>query len=473
MFTGFEKSDFDNFDGKKSYYEQSLDKLQDFNNELEDEIYRRWKTKFKSRIRGGYCDNPVNTLFLIFTQSHKDIEDKLCPQLNINMDKDGLNVYFYLFGPQKNNSTSEEFNLNFTKNVRDNSSLFSSRGIDINLDNLEEKHVLIPYEKHTVSEIINIDKKDLIDLIFSDWEKLKPLYDMAMNCNYSPKSDIVNKFKEYSDSGHIEFVTFHPSYSYEEFIEGIKAKTDDDGKISYNVEDGIFKNICKKASEPERAGQPHILIIDEINRGNISKIFGELITLLEPDKRIGAENEIYVKLAYSKKPFGVPQNVHIIGTMNTADRSIALMDIALRRRFSFVEYLPDFKEARKGVKHTEGDIVDLSILALEKINENIRNESATKLGKDKQIGHSFIFKMDSVNGGNPSKEDKTRMIWRYEILPLLEEYFFGRYDEIKSLLGEKGDELIDVEGKRINDFTHQQLENTLKTLTGKTTETEQ
>ncbi|MCK4798411.1 MAG: AAA family ATPase [Spirochaetes bacterium] len=416
-------------------------------------------------------------------------------------------MFFILYCPdsnnikQKNRSISEKFNLNFTKNVKENLPLLRSQGFDIeekdlyfernNLqidesgainieeDDLYQKDNFYFYFEHEISEVINVDKKTLIDLIFSDWEKLKPLYDMAMNTDNSSEPDIVNvntnnnKFKEYSDSGHIEFVTFHPSYSYEEFVEGIKAKTDDDGKISYNVEDGIFKNICKKASEQGRAGQPHILIIDEINRGNISKIFGELITLLEPDKRIGAENEICVKLPYSKKPFGVPQNVHIIGTMNTADRSIALMDIALRRRFSFVEYLPDFKEARKGVKHTEGDIVDLSIQALEKINETIRTDYAIKLGKDKQIGHSFIFKMDSVDGGNTSKEDKARMIWRYEILPLLEEYFFGRYDDMKNILGDKGDELIDTQLKRINDFTYQQLENTLQTLTGNTTETEQ
>ncbi len=151
------------------------------------------------------------------------------------------------------------------------------------------------------------------------------------------RSEAKARFEKLSKAGQIEFVTFHQSYGYEEFVERIKANTLD-GNISYDVEGGIFKKLCEKAMLNTKN---HILIIDEINRGNISKIFGELITLIEPSKRIGASEEIRLRLPYLNDEFGVPPNLYIIGTMNTADRSIALMDTALRRRFEFVEMMPD------------------------------------------------------------------------------------------------------------------------------------
>ncbi|XBO84426.1 AAA family ATPase [Enterococcus faecium] len=133
-------------------------------------------------------------------------------------------------------------------------------------------------------------------------------------------------------------MTFHQSYGYEDFIEGIYAETEE-GRIHYRVKDGVFKEFCNRAkSYPD---QNFLFVIDEINRGNISKIFGELITLIEPTKRLGAKEELSVVLPYSGEQFGVPKNVYLLGTMNTADRSIAMMDTALRRRFSFVEKMPD------------------------------------------------------------------------------------------------------------------------------------
>ena len=176
------------------------------------------------------------------------------------------------------------------------------------------------------------------------------------------------------------FVTFHQSYGYEEFVEGIRPKAIKN-VITYPIEPGVFIKICKHAKESK---DDFILIIDEINRGNISKIFGELITIIENDKRGDP-----VTLAYSGDPFRVPKNVYIIGTMNTADQSLTHIDAALKRRFSSIEIMPDSSVLKKGMK-------GLPVL-LDKINEKIRE----KRSRDNQIGHSYF-----MQDGNPITEIK-------------------------------------------------------------------
>jgi 5-methylcytosine-specific restriction protein B len=276
--------------------------------------------------------------------------------------------------------------------------------------------------------------------------------------------DSDNEYEKYRKEGRIEFITFHPSYSYEEFIEGITVKTEGEdvatNSIKYTLKPGIFKQICKRAlgkaidsSDEKIEGKSwievfkeyetlkddiefndassHVLIIDEINRGDIAKIFGELITLLEADKRLGQENELIVKLPASNNDFCVPPNLYIIATMNTADRSIALLDVALRRRFGFIEMNPDFDVLAAYVKNNSDNfengvlnMLDKSQKAILKINTKICSDKA--IGRDKQIGHSFLFKVNTI--------DDLILVWRHEILPLLEEYCYGDYSKINQML---------------------------------------
>ncbi|WP_022669796.1 McrB family protein [Hippea alviniae] len=359
------------------------------------------------------------------------------------------------------------------------------------------------------------------------------------------REELQKKFKEYRDNGQIEFITFHQNYSYEEFVEGLKARTDAEGNIFYEIENGIFKEICNKAKknldvsqskkmkmsfedvfkrkildkleesekitiplkrkniyiyevtdrsvkfEKESGDKSHtlsiktlkeiydsedvksritgglepyyrglfdylkegseieineelenfILIIDEINRGNISKIFGELITLVEESKRIGNEEETIVTLPYSKEPFGVPKNLYIIGTMNTADRSIALLDTALRRRFTFIEMMPK-PELLRDIK-IEGDI------NLEKLLKTINDRIEYLYDRDHTIGHAYFLSIKSF--------DDLKNIFRNKIIPLLAEYFYDDWKKIRLVLGDNRKENKDYRFVKIKELSAENL----------------
>ena len=232
--------------------------------------------------------------------------------------------------------------------------------------------------------------------------------------------EISKKFKRYKEKNLIKFITFHKSYGYEDFIEGIRPDLDNANKdLKYILHSGIFKDICNEAKNDKENN--YVLIIDEINRGNISKIFGELISLIEPSKREGNKEELEVILPYSKESFTIPKNLYILGTMNTADRSIALLDIALRRRFHFIEMMPRY-DILKGRKINN---IDLALL-LSTINERIE----FLLDREHTIGHSYFLNIDSF-------EDLVS-VFKNSIIPLLIEYFYDDFEKIKSILGDNG-----------------------------------
>lgn len=228
-----------------------------------------------------------------------------------------------------------------------------------------------------------------------------------------------------------KFLTFHQSYSYEEFVEGIKPSINDESEtstVNYEYNKGIFKEICQQAnSDPNNK---YLLIIDEINRGNISKIFGELITLIEQDKRVipngerifenteTKEEQLTVTLPYTKSKFGVPNNLYILGTMNTSDRSIASIDIALRRRFKFVEMMP------------RPELVADFGCSFQSIFEKLNTKIKILLDRDHQIGHSYFINTKYANADISILKE----IWFSEIIPLLNEYFYCDWEKLKLII---------------------------------------
>ena len=234
-------------------------------------------------------------------------------------------------------------------------------------------------------------------------------------------TDIRRRYGELIKEGRVEFVTFHQSYGYEEFVEGLRPETGEGAGFRLVAKDGVLKRIAERARESEDR-LPHVLVIDEINRANVSKVLGELVTLLEEDKREGAENETAVTLPYSDtgERFTLPANLHVLGTMNTADRSIALLDTALRRRFEFDEMLP-----RPELLETVGGI-DLPAV-LRAINARLEY----LIDRDHLIGHAWFM-------GAETKADVDH-IMRRKIIPLIAEYFHDDWNKVHAVLGGSGD----------------------------------
>ena len=273
--------------------------------------------------------------------------------------------------------------------------------------NLSSKSNITVFTKDADSywEISENDAKEQIPEVYELIEKVT---------NFIPNPDI--EIKNY------EFITFHQSYSYEDFIEGIKPvmsenETSGDSAIGYQIQDGVFKKLCLKATK--NPSERYAIFIDEINRGNVSAIFGELITLIEQDKRQGEANEISVQLPYSKALFSVPANIDIYGTMNTADRSVEALDTALRRRFSFLEMMPDSSLLKDN--EVEG-------IKLKKVLNTINERIEILIDRDHTVGHSYFMNIKTT--------EALRLAFKDKIVPLLQEYFYGDYGKIGLVLGD-------------------------------------
>jgi Cdc6-like AAA superfamily ATPase len=231
-------------------------------------------------------------------------------------------------------------------------------------------------------------------------------------------------------SNRFEFVSFHQSYSYEDFIEGIRPRLEQE-ELSYYLHKGIFQRLCNRArADPERN---YVLLVDEINRGNISKILGELITLVEENKRDDRPEGISLCLPYSAKPdFSIPSNVYVIGTMNSTDKSIALVDIALRRRFKFEKLSVDLAQ----VKNQKAR--DL----LKDLNQKV---CALK-DSDHEIGHSYFMRIPQDDDGSQLK-----VVFEDQILPLIEEYFYNNWDALATILGPDAIEIVRAEKQNFDE----------------------
>ena len=316
-------------------------------------------------------------------------------------------------------------------------------------------------------------------------EEDKNVIDMIENENINisdeTKEEIFCKFNVLKKEGQIEFVTFHQSYSYEDFVEGIRPTLDekkveetkveatqenkieidvnkDKSDLKYTLYSGIFKDICERAGNPKNKDKNYVLIIDEINRGNISKIFGELITLIEPSKRLGENEELKIRLPYSGEEFGVPKNLYILGTMNTADRSIALLDVALRRRFNFIEMPPRYdllKSIDNKTINNETNKIDL-----QKLLEAINNRIEFLLNKDHLIGHSYFLGIETFSD--------LKEVFKNSIIPLLQEYFYDDFEKIKIVLNIKDNDKTNfIRKKEISKYFFDNIPEHLKNKSSK------
>jgi 5-methylcytosine-specific restriction protein B len=238
--------------------------------------------------------------------------------------------------------------------------------------------------------------------------------------------ELRDHIEDKSAVGPLTRLTFHASYSYEDFIEGFRPVDTGGGALSLRLEDGVFKRICREAqANPKRR---YVVLIDEINRANVAKVLGELITLLEMDKR-----GLIITLPQSKESFTIPPNVYVLATMNTADRSIKLLDAALRRRFAFIEMMPD-TSLLEGAR--------IGNLALDDFLDELNRRVSKQEGREKQIGHSFLFE----DGQPVADAPEFARRFKQEVLPLLQEYCYDDYAALAAYIG-KG--IVDAEGQAL------------------------
>ncbi|MBO4705701.1 MAG: AAA family ATPase [Spirochaetaceae bacterium] len=288
-------------------------------------------------------------------------------------------------------------------------------------------------EEEKSKDFESYDESDFLSEVFISAEKYKTIVNLlerkkniilqgapGVGKSYAAKRLAYSIIGE-KNTDQVKVVQFHQSYSYEDFIVGFRPSEDDNKQFEKKY--GVFYEFCKKAIDD--GDNDYFFIIDEINRGNMSKIFGELLLLIESDKR-GKGNKL--QLLYSNEEFYVPENVYIIGMMNTADRSLALIDYALRRRFAFVEFEPAFES--DGFKQVQERINNKKynslIECVKQLNKAISDDYS--LGKGFQIGHSYFVPENNSNIDDVWLEN----VVDYELIPLLEEYWFDETDKLEN-----------------------------------------
>lgn len=218
------------------------------------------------------------------------------------------------------------------------------------------------------------------------------------------------------DDSRVEYIQFHQSYSYEDFVVGIKLG---DGN-KFIIEHGIFYQLCKRA-DADTSKKPYFIIIDEINRANVARVFGECISIIDKDLR-----DTKIKLKYNGEYLSVPSNLYIIGTMNTADRGIAIIDYAFRRRFSFINIEPAYRSQGFRRILQEANSIKFNKIARKMIELNNEICEDSLLGKGFQIGHSYFCVGKAID------DSRLKMIIEYEIMPLIEEYWYDDRDKVES-----------------------------------------
>lgn len=296
------------------------------------------------------------------------------------------------------NDDSQEYNNQYTvsENLESNS---TAKNIYTESDFLDE--VYLDEEKYYILKNLLLYKKNII-------LQGPPGVGKTFAAKKLAYSIIGEKNKD-----RVMTIQFHQNYSYEDFMMGFRPN-----ECGFELKKGPFYNLCKKAEQDPNNN--YFFIIDEINRGNLSKIFGELFMLMENDKR-GTE----IKLLYSDEMFSIPKNLYIIGMMNTADRSLAIIDYALRRRFAFFEFEPAFDSDgfKKYLEEKNSDKLCKVIEMIKKLNNDIRNDES--LGKDFCIGHSFFCFDDDID------DYLLKSVVDYEIIPLLNEYWYDEIDKVE------------------------------------------
>jgi hypothetical protein len=245
-------------------------------------------------------------------------------------------------------------------------------------------------------------------------------------------------YRKLCAAGNIAFVTFHQTYDYTDFVEGLRPQVTTDKRMTYELVPGVLRRLAALATSEQRQGEQFVIIIDEINRGNVSKILGELITLIESDKRLKAKNALEVTLPISGDTFGLPLNLHLIGTMNTADRSIALIDTALRRRFDFIAMDP-----KPEVLDSDTYVGDV------KPSDFLRSLNTKLAGvfrdREHAIGHAWFM----PDGDKPSTQEQVLKAFKEKVVPTLTEWLWDDPEKLREILGDVVDEYGKIQSEKL------------------------